>query len=92
MLRAMILIVLSLVLLITILTQIVLPMFTEKLEFFWWFRKGSRDDIISFDTTNPDADPLSVKAREAQKSYKSVKQEIKQRKGVLDKLDEETDI
>lgn len=92
MLRAMILIVMSLVLLITLLTQIVLPMFTNKLEFFWWFRKGSRDDIISFDTTDPGADPLSVKAREAQKTYTSVKKEIRQRKGALDKLDKETDI
>lgn len=92
MLRAMILIVLGIVLLITILTQIILPMFTDKLAFFWYFKKGSRDDIISIDIDEPDKNSLTAKALEAKKNYKSMKQEIQKRKDKLEQLDKDTDV
>lgn len=92
MLRAMILIVLSMVLLITILTQIVLPMFTDKLSFFWYFKKGSRDDIILHTPEKEVEDDLADRAHRTSKQYKRVKKEIKERRKELGRLDKETDI
>ncbi|MCB0697513.1 MAG: hypothetical protein KDC07_09125 [Chitinophagaceae bacterium] len=88
MLRAMILIVLIALLLITIVTQIVLPMFTDKLEFFWYFKKGSRDDII---IPAKDED-LYDQAQDATKQYKHVKDKISRQRQKLKKLDKETDV
>ena len=88
MLRAMILIVLGMILLITIVTQIVLPMFIDKLEFFWYFKKSSRDDII----INAREENLHDQAHDATKQYKQVKQEIDRQRRKLRKLDKETDV
>lgn len=92
MLRAMILIVVGIVLLITIVTQIVLPMFIDTLSFFWYFRKGSRDDIIIQTGEDTAYDNLQKQAHETSKQYKSVKRVIKEQKNKLDKLDKETDL
>lgn len=93
MLRAMILIVLSLVLMVVILTQVVLPMFVDKLSFFWYFKKGGRDDIIIPVQEEPEVqDDLNTKAYEAKKSFVEVKKEIRSRKKKLDKLDRDTDV
>lgn len=87
----MILIVLGVALLITILTQVILPMFIEQLSFFWYFKKGSRDDIIS-NADESDEPSLYSKAYDAKKNYKSVKKEIKEQKDKLDRLDKATDV
>ena len=84
----MILIVLGMILLITIVTQIVLPMFIDKLEFFWYFKKSSRDDII----INAREENLHDHAHDATKQYKQVKQEIDRQRRKLRKLDKETDV
>lgn len=90
MLRAMILIILGAVLLVVLLTQVLLPMMTDKLKFFWYFRRGVRDDIITLNTV--EKDELSTKAHTAKESYVNVKREIKNRKRKLDKLDKETNV
>lgn len=90
MLRAMILIVLGILLLITIITQVVMPMFIDQLRFFWYFRKGSRDDII-IPEKDDEAD-IHQQAHKASKEYKSAKNVIKQQIKTLKKLDRETDV
>lgn len=90
MLRAMILIMLGVVLLVVLLTQVLLPMMTDKLNFFWYFRRGVRDDIITLETSAKDE--LAAKAYSAKESYMSAKREIKDRKRKLDKLDKETNV
>lgn len=90
MLRAMILIMLGVVLLVVLLTQVLLPMMTDKLKFFWYFRRGVRDDIITLETS--EKDELAAKAHSAKESYMSAKKEIKDRKRKLDKLDKETNV
>lgn len=90
MLRAMILIVLGILLLITIVTQVVLPMFIDKLRFFWYFRKGSRDDII-IEQKNDEGD-IHEQAHKASREYKSAKNVIKQQIKTLKKLDKDTDV
>lgn len=93
MLRMMILLSLAFILLVMIATQVLLPMFTEQLDFFWLFKKkGAGSDDISFDTDAEEKDELRVKAQEATENYKSVKKEIRSRKKKLDKLDRATDI
>ncbi|HEY9176055.1 MAG TPA: hypothetical protein VIN07_00125 [Flavipsychrobacter sp.] len=90
MLRAMILIMLGVVLLVVLLTQVLLPMMTDKLKFFWYFRHGVRDDIITLETS--EKDELTAKAHSAKESYISAKKEIKDRRRKLDKLDKETNV
>lgn len=89
----MILLSLAVMLLVIIGTQVLLPMYTQHLDFFWLFKKkGAANDVISIDTNAEDKDELSVKAQEATENYKSVKKEIKSRKKKLDKLDRATDV
>ena len=51
----MILILLAVALAVTIVTQVILPMFIEQLSFFWYFKKRGRDDLTPAD--NEEAEP-----------------------------------
>lgn len=89
MLRAMILIILAIILLVVLVTQVILPMVTDKLEFFWAFRRNIRNDIIDLET--PAKEELSARAHSATQEYKGVKKEIRDRIKQLDKLDRDTE-
>lgn len=90
MLRAMLLIVLAIILLVIVATQVILPMITDKLDFFWFFRKGDKDADICSSRTREES--LSKQAHAASQQYKNAKREIKQRREKLEKLDKETDV
>lgn len=92
MLRAMVLIVLAVLLLVTIVTQIVMPMFIDRLSFFWVFKKGSRDDILTIGDDDKPAPSLYKQAYDAKKTYRKVKGEIREQKDKLDRLDKATDV
>ena len=92
MLRAMVLIMLAFVLLVVIITQILMPMFVEQLDFFWYFKRNARNDIITIGDDESEDPGLYKKAYEAKKNYKNVKGEIKHEKDKLDRLDKATDL
>ncbi len=89
----MILIVLGTAVMLTLVTQVILPLLVSDLRLFWLFKRGSRDDIvIAHEEQTGSFDDLNDKAQDAKAQYKNVKNIIKTQKRKLDRIDKDSEL
>lgn len=73
---------------ITILTQIILPFFIQKLEFFWFFKKKNEEKIESLSTL----DVLEEKVDNVVENYNIINDEVNETVKKVTKIKNKTKI
>ena len=73
---------------LTIITQIILPLFIPKLEFFWFFKKKNKEKIQHSSTL----DELEEKVDKAVEKYNVVNDEVNQTVNKINKIKNKTKI